>query len=228
MSVGSGHPRFLSQQNFETNRLFDKVCSNIGLEPHVWVKHWSHLSTWHESFTWCLHGAWNVNLHQDLAWNKFHVEFFCSSLHHMWNCFHKLFVKFLFGMNTCSCGRRQWGITLLLVQHWGRTRTFWTFGVECQGVIAWSDTQNIWRSSKVSVSLVMFTSSSSSSWLCFALKNPPQWWWSLSSWFCFGLKNPPFDGDGILFVGSILIYRSHHDGSLHFGYVLVLKNPSSW
>jgi hypothetical protein len=25
-----------------------------------------------------------------------------------------------------------------------------------------------------------------------------------------------------------LIYRSHHDGSLHFGYVLVLKNPSSW
>ncbi len=47
----------------------------------------------------------------------------------------------------------------------------------------------------------------------------------MSSWFCFGLKNPPFDGDDILFFGSILIYRSHHDGSLHFGYVLVLKRP---
>lgn len=100
---------------------------------------------------------------------------------------------------------------------------FWSW--VSRGVIAWSDTQNIWRSLKVSVFLVMFTSSSSSSWLCFALKNPPQWWWSSSSWFCFGLKIPPFDGDGILFVGSILIYRSHHDGSLYFGYVLALENP---
>jgi hypothetical protein len=47
----------------------------------------------------------------------------------------------------------------------------------------------------------------------------------LSSWFCFGLKNPPFDGDGILFVGFIFIYRSHQDGSIHFGYVFFLKRP---
>jgi hypothetical protein len=108
----------------------------------------------------------------------------------------------------------------------GKNMNLWSFwSWAARGFIAWRDTQNIWRSSKVSVFLVMLTSSISSSWLCFALKNPPQWWWSSSSWFCFGLKNPSFDGDGILFAGSNLIYHSHHDGSLHFGYVLVLKNP---
>jgi hypothetical protein len=55
----------------------------------------------------------------------------------------------------------------------GENTNLWNFwSCVSRGVIAWSDTKKIRRSSKVSVFLMMFTSSS---WLCFALKTSPQW-----------------------------------------------------
>ncbi len=84
-----------------TSKLGMKVLHGVSMGPETWIC----TKIWHETSSM--------------------LSFF---VHHFIMC-ETVFISFLwsffFGMNTWSCGRRQWGFTLFLVYHWGRT---WTFG----------------------------------------------------------------------------------------------------